>query len=501
MSTVAKRSFEGIHFFFVTDFCSFHPPWLVIGSYECKMGRLRQLYMSSNISRALILLGFIAATRTGAFLLDPYAAVAKTNHAHPARTSTQLSADTGTFLRWRATSGPNGRVWDMQTAVATFEKENRTLYLHAMIHYASQEYFEYYNGIKSTVLYELLVDESLLEKQEKGLRRLKPEADIQATPADRSVAAQYGWSCQADSIRYDHRWIHADLSTQEFLKQLPKRNNQQSSLPLWKVATTERFPTPALEAATALAVGPPFLATRHARRRLFSNLFVPGSTVANILRALLWFTVPSPELSVLLLDWSSLTAMSISQITLPLVETIAKGQFASARQLLFGQVAMLASKANRYANSQSDLLVSQRNQRAMQVLRSLDESTPKLSLLYGCNHCPDLLRRLVKDGYELTAIEWRTAWSVRLADETNDLGKDSSETATVSAVFLVGLPLYLAIGAFDWISTWSDIIQTHDFVDLVVMSSFYLLRHAVMYSVLSKYVLEWEDQSTNAAIE
>merc|ERR1712224_253558 len=60
-------------------------------------------------------------------------------------------------------------------------------------------------------------------------------------------------------------------------------------------------------------VGPPDLEfassssnRRRLRRRLFTNLFLPGSQLASGIRALLWMTVPAPELSVILLDWSSL---------------------------------------------------------------------------------------------------------------------------------------------------------------------------------------------------
>lgn len=401
----------------------------------------------------------------------------------------------GGFLRWKANEDALGRIWEMQTAIATFENNNRTIDLHAMIHYGEDEYFKYYNHLQGEVLYELLVEESQL-MEDRGLRRLKPGSTIQATLKDRSLANQYGWTCQADSIRYNEDWIHADLSTQEFLKQVGKRK-VSSHEPLWQLASNERFPSPAWEAATALVVGPPILPFKKTKRRLFSNLFVSGATVANLLRAFLWLTIPSPELSILLLDWSSLSSMSISQIALPLGEAVAQGHLAVARQLIFGQVALLASKASQFDSSPDELLIMQRNHQAMSVLDRIEPSSQFISLLYGCNHCPDLTERLTARGYNLAAINWRTAWTVRLNKRATASTADKSEDVELAGVFLFALPLYLAVGAFDWIATWQAASIVTSAWELFFVLGLYLVRHAVMYSALSKYVLDIEDKITN----
>jgi hypothetical protein len=373
----------------------------------------------------------------------------------------------------------------MQTTVTTFKKDDKEVKLHAMLHYGTSEYFAYYNDIRSVVLFELLVDEDLLIEDD-NLRRLKLDSLIQATQKDRVLAQQYGWVCQADVVRYSAKWIHADFSRQELLERLPVPVVQANDRPLWKLASKERFPASVVEAATALMVGPPYFPATSYKRKLFSNLFVPGSSLAKLLRALLWFTVPSPELSILLLDWSSLNTIAISQMTLPLVEAIFKGDFGTARQLIFGQIVLLASKTDKQEGN--DILVSQRNKRAIDVL--LQQNATSIALLYGCNHCPDLQRRLLEIGYEPVSAEWRTAWSVRLQKDRKSKGGNEKG---IMVIVLTALPLYLLLGGLDWISTWQDIFESPGPRDVSFYSCFYLLRHALLYSALSKYFLDFDE--------
>jgi hypothetical protein len=69
--------------------------------------------------------------------------------------------------------------------------------------------------------------------------------------------------------------------------------------------------------------------TRYLKRQLFTNLFLPGSTFAFTLRNILWCTVRSPELSIILLDWSSLlqgesNPNALSKVALPILTSLVK---------------------------------------------------------------------------------------------------------------------------------------------------------------------------------
>jgi len=118
--------------------------------------------------------------------------------------------------------------FELQTAVTTFRKGDQTVELHAQLHLGSPAYFEYYNqntfrNDKDAILFELLLDENLLQDadlirnpNQPRRRQLIPTAQIQASPSDQAMAAQYGWICQADAIDYTQsNFYHADLTRQE----------------------------------------------------------------------------------------------------------------------------------------------------------------------------------------------------------------------------------------------------------------------------------------------
>ena len=135
---------------------------------------------------------------------------------------------------------------------------------------------------------------------------------------------QYGLQCQVDGIRYcQDDWIHADLTREEFLSQLncdkdyrgeiiqeglPGQQKQQQKQPLWALASTSAT-YPGYELVSSL-LRP--LTTRDGgssssaalTRRLFTHLFLPGDALSGWIRAILWLGVPSPELSIMLVDWS-----------------------------------------------------------------------------------------------------------------------------------------------------------------------------------------------------
>ena len=386
------------------------------------------------------------------------------------------------YLRWQQT----GNIWNMQTAVTTLKhaKNDTVVELHGMLHLGTPQYFEYYNSRTfntrhDKILYELLVDDELLEEHGSGHRFLLPTRDylspIQASEVDRNTARTYGWTCQADTVHYAQSpdWIHADVTRQELQDALQPKDNG------WTTVLSQgllgRFllknDAPATVAVTALLVGPPLLQdTPSQRRRLFSTLSLPAgdswaTALAYLLRSVLWLTVPCPELSVLLVDWSTLlllpttttgddrtsTTPGLSPLTTPLMQALWSGDWSNLRRLLFGQVVTSRQRAAQADN----LLIRQRNDRALQVLRrqvqtsrtepaaartttadttvstdsnddddavSLPPPTTtispkplKVALLYGCSHCLDLQAKLVAEGYQVVEpTTWRTAWSVVL---------------------------------------------------------------------------------------
>ena len=363
--------------------------------------------------------------------------------------------------------------------------------LHAQLHFGDEDYFNYYNSADfdqkyESVHYELLVDEQLL-KYEHGNWRLS--SPIMASPNDQVLAQQYGWNCQVSSIDYTNpKWVHADLTREEFVK-LADKKGDSSSQPLWQLASPQASSAVA-EAMSALLVGPPTLSysTRLLKRRLFTNLFLPGDALANNLRALLWMTIPTPELSIILLDWSSLlkggvNPNALSEVALPILSSLTKFNINSVRRFLFGQV--LVSSATSSESDSWSLLVTKRNDHALGVLtNTIAEDKASTALLYGSSHCPELHAKLKKMGFQPMQSTWRTAWSVQ-------------ETPDVDFPALVVLPiLYLGVGALDWIGMLGDVSQAwmdHQYVDASVDAGLYLARHALLYLGLSKFLVDWKN--------
>jgi len=407
-----------------------------------------------------------------------------------ATSTSPISSSPPRYIRWN--SSPT--CWQMQTAVTTFQRKNntQTVELHAQLHFADNKgYYDLYNQQafyqqRDAILYELLVDEELLSNGR--LRQLSNgQSPVAASPQDQATARLYNWHCQVDSINYAQpKWFHADWTRQEFLQQ--SQQQQHTSKPLWQISP---LPSAAAEAATALLQGPPILSTTSSQqsRRLFTNLFLPGNALATGLRALLWMTIPSPEISILILDWSSTLLNSISQIGMPILNLLATGRWNQARQLVFGQVVLSASRQQEHNSASStpnwNLLVTQRNNHALQVLNETLKENKDIALLYGCSHCIDLHDKLVQQDFQVVQTEWRTAWSVAVPIQ-------SSTTTRLWTPALL-LLLYFGIGGMDWIATLQDVAQAadqHDTITITVDALLYLMRHVLFYVGLSKFVLD-----------
>lgn len=405
------------------------------------------------------------------------------------------------------TARGNRQLVELETAVTSLERTlpsgaTQKVELHAQIHFGSHDYFEYFNTAFdsfSAVHYELLVDDHMLQSNSDGTRSLRPSKDgsnvLMASPADRQMAQQYGLACQVDVVDCAApHWIHADLTRQEFLALTnnPKADNQQ---PLWALASTA--PTwPGAEAVSAIFRP----STPSTPSQLVFNLFLPGSPLATLLRLLFWFLIPSPELSVMVLDWSNHPTGGVSPVLVPVLQSLLTGNIQEARQLVFGQTLVSGQRSG----GKDDLLIRKRNEHAMDVvLASLEnEESSKTALLYGAMHCHDLLLRLRSAGFTSTKTTWRSAWSVRVpsfgAAERSGILSDFVSVASPNAIAvgLVVLPAYLLLGGLDWVSSWHELLQSQSLLDAGATEGLYLIRHVALYLVLAKFVVEW-DGTTN----
>ena len=455
--------------------------------------------------------------------------------------------------------------------------------LHAQIHFGDASYFQYFNDDATfssrydNVLYELIVEDKFLTPSASsasalwpsGLKRLTPASPgstvdpIAPTQADRSTASQYGLVCQVDGIQYcQENWVHADLTREEFLDCLEEGQRQQNTnkqgaqiprqhrKPLWALASTSAT-YPGSEVVTALIR--PLTTTSNSAsaaltRRLFTHLFLPGDALSGWIRAALRLGVPSPELSIMLVDWSSLSYIGrrrgskndgsnniapISPIAVPVLLSLLTGNWGTARRLVFGQV--LVGGQSSSDTSKQGVLIDKRNERAMAVLQetvsSLDQDSDnnrennrerkkRIALLYGAGHCHDLHRRLQDEGMTPVRTEWRTAfratapkwgdfvnvddWRDRSADIASNLPSAmdaegivknmSVSTLESVAVGLVILPLYLLVGGLDWVSTVGDLGNALDggmYLDGLAGVLLYLVRHVALYVGISKFVVDW----------
>jgi hypothetical protein len=232
----------------------------------------------------------------------------------------------------------------------------------------------------------------------------------------------------------------------------------------------------------------------------------------------------------------------VSRVSLFIAQSLVTGRLDKVRQLVFGQVVLVANQqqqqqeGNQSRNINSNkgnqdwsLLVTQRNDRALEVLdQTLDseslQGSTRIALLYGCSHCPDLHQGILQRGFTPVKREWRTAWSVpfgssetaktttTVATESIDSSSAATtwngiETAALAATssagvtqiqvisLLVALPIYFVIGGVDWIATLQDVAQSlehRDSLEAIVDTLLYLVRHVLLYVGLSKFVLDWD---------
>ena len=410
------------------------------------------------------------------------------------------------------------------------------------------------------VFSELIVSDTLLHTKPDGTKVLSPMQEtnpstyttttinsiqnpVSPPPSDEATASSYGLSCQLNVIDYTKdNWIHCDVTREEYLSFLSNNNNKNNNSngnsidpmkPIWALSSTAMTPIQEFTSALIRPFTPSSFQSslsRFSSMRLFTNLFLPGANLASIFRVLLWILSPSPEVSILLLDWSSIvnprpTGM-ISPIFAPSMQSLLSGNILNARKLIFAQAVV----SGQTAGGKDLNIVKRRNDVAlntitnvleMNSLMSKDETKrKKYALLYGAMHCQDLQSRFEKLGFTVQQVKWRKAWGVNVptfgmgenlaslgSSNKNDVQRRnnsimsdfvSTNSASDIAIGIVIVPIYLLIGGMDWLVTVNDIAQNVDqslWLDAGATALFYIIRHLASYLALAKFVVEWDGES------
>lgn len=457
----------------------------------------------------------------------------------------------------------NRRIFELQTAVATLAKklpngETSVIDLHSQLHFGDDSYFNFYNdeeafGTKyDNIFYELIVSQELLQTNATdGTQYLAPlplssssnynsrnrnRNPIGPPMSDENTADSYGLACQLNVIDYTKdKWIHCDATREQYQSIINNGNSNNASgqddgTPIWALASTAAAPVQEYISALYRPSTPSTSSkdiSKFSSTRLFSNLFLEGNSLATFFRLLLWTFSPSPEVSILLLDWSSLVnpkpTGGVSPVFIPVMESLLSGNLNEARKLVFAQLLV----SGQTSGGRDLNLVRKRNSVAMEKLirtvDSLDDTDTdtdtdtdvrgsKNALLYGAMHCQDLQSRFEKMGYNVQKVEWRTAWSVSVptfgsadtdSEDRRVGGLSWGNFALTSdpkdiAIGLVIVPLYLLVGGLDWLGTAQDIAKSLDegaLMDGFFIAAFYLMRHLAMYLGLSKFVVSWDGEA------
>lgn len=254
----------------------------------------------------------------------------------------------------------------LQTAIARFESPDGAIVdLVSVIHIADKSYYEKLNkhlGHYDSVLYEMVLDVPRSFAHQNEVREIlgkdKKEPRIDTTRGGRDslslfqkqMAGILGLEFQQDIVRYNQdNFRHADLTLEEFDKAMSSEHKSPSDL-----LTT-----------------------------LFEKSTAPGPEVAEISK-------------------------------LPLLKIFAVGpNDAERRTLKIGMGAILSSSIDPATEIQGDVLIGQRNAKAMAVLQErVSKKDKKIAIFYGAAHMPDFSLRLRKLGFKPVYRNWVTAWTI-----------------------------------------------------------------------------------------
>lgn len=211
-----------------------------------------------------------------------------------------------------------------------------------------------------------------------------------------------------------------------------------------------------------------------------------GGTAKNkLVRALLWIT-PCPEAGLLLLDWAWQGGRP-APILLPLASALLALDYPASKKLAFAQDLVSSQASGFTANDPETTLIGKRNEAAIAAIsQAIEDGCKQIAVLYGGLHMKDLSRRLkVELDFYQTGEEWNVVWAV------------DRRPATLPAAFGLGVACLalLGIDALDWFNSLDLVVEswaTHGpfAASLSVMP--YLLRHAIIYLSLGRWLLEWD---------
>ena len=369
----------------------------------------------------------------------------------------------------------------------------------ATVHVADAEYYRHLVEDVlpryDRVLFELITDEENLEVDEEGRRRLAAGVPHLAPESLAVMAGVHGLSCQLDHV--DHarpNWYHADLDRgkmQQMQRDASEEVFGEEDASRWgKGFKGLRVPKEVGEVLGAIARGP----VKHRQTPL-----------RGLLRSALWALVPTPEVFLLVLDWtwSNPGAPRPSRALPPLVDALARMDLRTARKLAFAQTLTNARELEKGADAvergeasgDRSVLIGERNNQVVAALRQAErDGVANVAVLYGGLHMPDLEAKLGSElGLARLAGEprWLTAWEIPLGSNGTDDGPP-----TVAA--LLGAPLYLVASGLDWylcLSAWGDIATDSALQAAGVLAAVYgsyVLRRGVLYYSLAKWLFDWE---------
>ncbi|MCA9778274.1 MAG: hypothetical protein KC800_16220 [Candidatus Eremiobacteraeota bacterium] len=265
----------------------------------------------------------------------------------------------------RLVRGADGKPTELQTAIARFAAKNgTTVDLVGVIHVGDQVYYQkldkHFNNYQS-VLYEMILDVPKSVSHQNDVRELlgreRKEPRVDTTKGGRDslslfqqkLADVLGLEFQLPNIDYTRQnFHHADLTLQEFDKAMAGK--KQSPLELLK------------------------------------SLFEVGN-----------FEGP-PEYEQL--------------ADLPLLRIIAQGPTPQEqRTLKIGMGALLAESDVLSAELENEVVIGQRNERALEVLQErMERGEIQFAVFYGAAHMADFSERLRTMGFKPVSKNWVRAW-------------------------------------------------------------------------------------------
>jgi len=372
--------------------------------------------------------------------------------------------ETPSFMRLVRTGN---RWFELQCATVTYKPEDMVqgdfeLELFPMVHLGDPIYYRQLQEAASShdrVLFELITDKECIDEDSQGRKRLNtklfpPKEQI-------ALARDHGLQAQMEALDYSSKsWFLADLDkdTIQDLQWLRAEGGQPDTLRTmvqgWGSGNFRTLP----ERCRTL--------------------------IRNWLRAPVWL-VPCPEGAMLTLDWALSSRGKITELLSTMLDSIVRLDFKTIKKLSFAQ--LLVSGNQRCDGSQS-VIIQERNAVALsQVSLAMEDGCKRTALLYGGLHAPDLDERFRKDlGMRRSKVKWMAAWRIAVP-----------EPKPIQGMVTIGMlaSAYLLFDGLDWIMTISGVAE--EVADgaingAVIIVMTYLLRHAVLYSQIGRWLVAWD---------